>query len=104
MLAEISFLCAIPHIGEVVATTRGGKVMRAMNPKGVYTCKCGRTLEVYLRCVSVSCNLHGEMTRVKSKRVIQQDAEEAELLAIESGAYDMAYEAECEARAEEANK
>jgi hypothetical protein len=44
------------------------------------------------------------MSRVKSKRVIQQDAEEAELLAIESGAYDTAYEVEMEARAEEANK
>ena len=60
------FLCAIPHIGEVVATTRGGKVMRANNPKGVYTCKCGREIEVYLRCVSVVCNLHGEMKRVES--------------------------------------
>lgn len=76
----------------------------AVNPKGVYTCKCGREIEVYLRSVSVACNLHGEMSRVKSKRVIQQDAEEAELLAFESGAYDTAYEVEMEARAEEANK
>jgi hypothetical protein len=69
----------------------------AVNPKGVYTCKCGREIEVFLRSASVACNLHGEMTRVKSKRVIQQDAEEAELLAIESGAYDKDYDAHCEA-------
>ena len=41
---------------------------RVVNPKGVYTCKCGREIEVFLRSASVACNLHGEMTHVKPKR------------------------------------
>jgi hypothetical protein len=41
---------------------------RVVNPKGVYTCKCGREIEVFLRSASVACNLHGEMTHVKPRR------------------------------------
>ena len=71
--------------------------MRANNPKGVYTCKCGRTIQVFVRSASVSCNLHGEMKRVKSRRDIREDCVEVELLRVESGELDKDYDAHCEA-------